>query len=198
MRVYVDGRLVHTSSTWEVLYYWRYRADNTLPRHQAMNSMLFRLSKYMPVKPTAGGGLYIEEVRFLSLVLAQGRMCVVLAVLMEEERAPSHTAMRLQNNNRCWSRTRPAGRAQQALAGRFARRAQSATHRLAARARSAQNAQGAATRRQPAQVHARRAPTARTSSLRTASTSTAVSSDCGVIAGGRVFFCNSKIVLFFM
>jgi hypothetical protein len=117
MRVYVDGRLVHTSSTWEAAYYWRYRLVPGVPRYQALNAMLFRFDRTKPVKPTAGGGLYIEEVRLLSSVLAQGQ-CV------DERRTRTDAYCdAFSNNNRCWSRTRPAGRAQLVLAGRFARRA---------------------------------------------------------------------------
>lgn len=61
LKVYLDGALVHTGSTWEGYYYNYERITAGQPRLQAVDSMLFRVAG-SAATGTAGNGFYFEDV----------------------------------------------------------------------------------------------------------------------------------------
>lgn len=62
LKVYLDGTLIHTGSTWESYYYFYEQIVAGTPRKQAVDSMLFRVIN-PAVASTFGQGLYFGRSR---------------------------------------------------------------------------------------------------------------------------------------
>lgn len=60
VKIFVDGELVHTGTTWES-YYWTTTEGQTPPTVQAIDTLLYRLSTPGPAT-LAGNGFYIDNV----------------------------------------------------------------------------------------------------------------------------------------
>ena len=60
LKIWLNGALIHTGSTWESYYYNYERISSGTPRLQAVDSMLFRVSG-TAATGTSGNGFYFED-----------------------------------------------------------------------------------------------------------------------------------------
>ena len=60
LKIWLNGSLIHTGSTWESYYYLNERITAGTPRLQAVDSMLFRVSG-TAATGTSGNGFYFED-----------------------------------------------------------------------------------------------------------------------------------------
>ncbi|MBK7809375.1 MAG: right-handed parallel beta-helix repeat-containing protein [Saprospiraceae bacterium] len=69
VKVWLNGSLIHTGTTWETYYYNFERITPAVPRLQAVDALLFRVAN--PAVPaTSGNGFYFEDFRISNTVPA--------------------------------------------------------------------------------------------------------------------------------